>query len=70
MDVMQRKVHVQPPNQHFSLSAKINGTQRRAPASPGDHEVNSSKNQLAREHLQTDFGTLNVIVTLSSDPPP
>ena len=26
--------HVLPPNQHFSLSAKVNGTQRRTMVSP------------------------------------
>jgi len=32
--VMQRKPHVQPPNQHFSLLAKMNRTQRRTLGSP------------------------------------
>jgi len=32
--IMKGSHHVQQPNQHFSLSAKMNGTQRRTPISP------------------------------------
>ena len=34
ISVMKGNHHVLPPNQHFSLSAKMNGTQRRTLVSP------------------------------------